>query len=131
MREILIGLVFTFFVVGAVAQGNSPGGGNQVTITEVLVDFDQESISIAGSNVTSDAEISLGDPNTLGDITSMCSPDVSTTPDIIACDFSVPGLPPDGDYLLTVSIGSSGNDKDEYDLTIRRCWPRGSAGHTR
>lgn len=47
---------------------------------------------------------------------------------MIHCDFSTTALPPDGDYLLTVSTGNGQSQSDEYDLTIGGVGPKGDRG---
>ena len=53
--------------------------------------------------------VTLGE---IGDVTALCTADF-TPPQTIACDFSGVGMPPDGDYLLTVATGNGQSKSDE------------------
>jgi len=114
-----IGVVFLVCVLfGQPAAGQKPGGqqpGGHLRIDEVLVDFTLETITITGEDFDFGGylEVTLG--QVPGDITGLCTPFPTTT---IVCDFSGPGLPLDGDYLLTVATGVGQSQSDEYDLTI-------------
>ena len=82
-------------------KGQQPGG--HLRITEVLVDFGLESITIVVEDLDfgpGPFEVTLGDAEFIGDITSLCTENLASTPQTMACDFSTTGLPAYGDYLL-------------------------------
>ncbi len=110
----------------ALAAGQRPGGqqpGGHLRIDEVFVNFAWNTITIFGEDFDFGGvlEVTLG----LGDITDLCTPFPTTT---IMCDFSGPGLPLPGDYLLTVATGVGQSQSDEYDLTIGAVGPQGIQG---
>ena len=125
------------------SDSDSDSGGTKrgpLTVTEVFVDFNAETIEITGTGFDC-GELLTVELGELGDISSLCTADF-TPPQLISCDFSAGGLPPDGDYLLTVACGKdkdsdsdsdsdSGKGKiqsDEYDLTIGAVGPQGPQG---
>jgi hypothetical protein len=95
-------------------------------IIEVSVDFDASTVVIRGRDLGfgGSPRVSLG---TLGDVTPLCTPQL-TPPETITCDFSVAGMPPDGDYRLAVSTGNGQSKNDTYDLTIGGVGPPGEPG---
>jgi hypothetical protein len=110
------GLVAMGWGASPALAGGAAGPGGHLVITEVAVDADAETITITGRDLDFGAplKVVLGE---LGDITALCTPDF-TPPQTIVCDFSATGLPPAGDYLLTVATGQGQSRSDEYDLTI-------------
>jgi hypothetical protein len=105
----------------AAGGGGGPGGGSpwQPAISEVAVDMAAQSITITGDGFDAspsglDITVSLG---TFGDITDLCFTDPVSTPQMIICDFSLDGLPQDGDYRLGIAA-NRGALEDAYDLTI-------------
>ncbi len=100
----------------------------ELAITEVFVDFNTETISVAGSDFKSDMTITLGDASNIGDISMSCTVFPDSTPDIAICDFSSTGVPPDGDYRLQLSTGKGSKDNIGYDLTIGAVGPAGPQG---
>ncbi len=130
----VVSLVCLFF--GQPAAGQRPGGqqpGGHLRIDEVFVDFDVETITIIGEDFDFGGylEVTLGEA-LVGDITILCTPNFVLIPQTITCDFSAAnmgtGLPPDGDYLLTVAMGVGPSQSDEYDLTIGAVGPQGIQG---
>ena len=130
----VVSLVCLFF--GQPAAGQRPGGqqpGGHLRIDEVFVDFDVETITIIGEDFDFGGylEVTLGEA-LVGDITILCTPNFVLIPQTITCDFSAAnmgtGLPPDGDYLLTVATGVGQSQSDEYDLTIGAVGPQGIQG---
>lgn len=117
----LVCVLFGQPAAGQGKRGQQPGG--HIRIEEVFVDFNLETITIKGEDFDFGGflEVTLGEA-LVGDITSLCTPDFVSIPQTITCDFSVnnggTGLPPDGDYLLTVATGAGQSQSDEYDLTI-------------
>ncbi len=117
----LVCVLFGQPAAGQGKRGQQPGG--HIRIDEVFVDFNLETITIKGEDFDFGGflEVTLGEA-LVGDITSLCTPDFVSIPQNITCDFSVnnggTGLPPDGDYLLTVATGAGQSQSDEYDLTI-------------
>ena len=111
----------------AAPGGQNPGG--DLRVTEVFVDFNAESIEVTGENFDfgpGPLTVSLGE---FGDVSALCSV-AFTPPQLISCDFSAGGLPPDGDYLLTVVNGNGPSQSDQYDLTIGAVGPQGPQGAT-
>jgi cysteine-rich repeat protein len=107
----------------AASKGEQPG--KHLKTTEVLVNSDDETITIILEDLDfgpGPLVVRLGDEAIFGDITAACAEDLVSTPQTIICDFSAAGLdtglPPDGDYLLTVATGDGQSQSDEYDLTI-------------
>ncbi len=94
----------------------------EVTVTEVFVDFDTETITIMGDN------FDLG-PNplnvTLGAYGSLNI--VSAEPNLIIVDFPAGGLLA-GDFLLTVSSGPGQRKNDEHVVTVGATGPEGPEG---
>ncbi len=125
IRMRCVGLVSVLAVATAAGAGGRQPGGH-LRITEVLVDFAAEEIQITGEQFDfgRPLRVSLGQ---LGDISGLCAANFSP-PQIIVCDFSGPGLPPDGEYLLTVWTGEGQSQSDEYDLTIGAAGPQGPEG---
>ena len=113
--------VFTSDTWAASPKGQQPGA--HLKITEIVVDFDAETITIVVEDLDSGPEpleVMLGDASNVGDISTLCDEDLLSVPQTITCDFSSDGgLPADGDYLVTVTIGAGQSHSDEYDLTIR------------
>ncbi len=54
----------------------------------------------------------------VGDISQLCSTDFVAMPQVLTCDFSMTGMPSDGDYRLAVSTGNGSKKSDTFDLTI-------------
>ena len=97
-------LITVVALPGATFAAGSPGG--HLGITEVAVDDATSTIVITGHDFGSAAKlkVSLGE---IGEVTPLCTPQLLTTPQTISCDFtSAGGLPPAGDYLLTVATVS-------------------------
>ncbi len=118
-------LLVSMSMVGQSAWAARPGPappGDHLDITEVLVDFGTDTITITGEHLDhgpGPLVVTLGDANNIGDITDDCTPDFASDPQTIVCDLSSSsGLPPDGDYQLTVSRGAGQSQNDAYDLTI-------------
>ena len=123
-------------VAGSAALAAPPNGqqpGGHLVVTEVSVDFGYDTITITGENFDfnklSDLQVTLGE---WGDITALCVSPTSVDPTgtTIVCDFSSPGLPDEGDYLVTVSTGTGQSQSDEYDVTIGAVGPQGEPGAT-
>jgi cysteine-rich repeat protein len=131
-RIMLLGCVvfLSIMMLGQLSFAAEPAGeqpGAHLKITEVFVDFDNQEIIITGEDFDfgpGPLEVSLGE---FGTITDRCVPSFSL-PHMIVCDFSVGGLPADGDYLLTVATGAGQSQSDEYDLTIGAVGPQGPRG---
>jgi hypothetical protein len=114
--------------LAAPPNGQQPGG--HLTISEVFVDNGSEAIVISGENFdfSSPLTVTLGDPDIIAAGSVACAADFGATPQTITCDFSGPGLPDAGDYLLTVATGAGQSQSDEYDLTIGAVGPVGPRG---
>ena len=100
-----------------------PQPSPQLKIISVFVDFVNETILIVGENLA---------PSTVGvspvviigeDALSV----MSFTNNEIVAEFPAGGIA-DGDYLLTVTKGTSATDNDTYDLTIGAVGPEGPQG---
>lgn len=118
-------VALSFGTVGSVRAAGSPGG--HLAITQVEVDTATAEIVIRGHDFGhgSGFKVTLGE---IGDITALCTLQASP-PQAITCDFSgVGGLPPAGDYLLTVAAGNGQSQNDEYDLTLGSGGPAGPPG---
>jgi len=94
----------------------------------VLVDQDAHTITITGTDLDFGPGPLLVTLGEVGDITAYCLSPLPTDTYIV-CDLSGSGgLPPAGDYLLTVSQGTGQSQGDEYDLTIGAAGPQGILG---
>ncbi len=105
--------------LAASPKGQQPGG--HLKISEVFVDFTNDAILITGEDFDfgpGPLTVTLGDPDLIAAGSIVCTPDFAASPQTIGCDFSTPGLPADGDYLLSVATGAGQSQSDEYDLTI-------------
>ena len=119
-------LVTLAAIPAVVHAAGSPGG--HLGITEVAVDDATSTIVITGHDFGPAAKlkVSLGE---IGDVTPLCTAQLASSPQTITCDFtSAGGLPPAGDYLLTVAIGNGQSQSDEYALTIGGAGPQGPPG---
>lgn len=114
----------------AAPPNNGQGPGGHLKIDNVFVDFNSELMIILGEsfNFGSPLQVTLGAPGNVGNITSLCTPNFASVPQMITCNFSATGLPPAGDYLLIVSTGNGQSQSDEYDLTIGAVGPQGPQG---
>lgn len=120
--------IFSLLLVVPAAVSAAPKPpGKHLNVTEVTIDFATEMLRIISEDFDfgGPISVSLGE---IGDISSLCALDVSGSPHQIHCDFSAAGLPPDGDYLLTVATGNEQSQSDEYDLTIGGVDPKGEPG---
>ena len=128
MRNIIVSLAFCVVIafVGVASAAQAP----QVpaTIREVSFDFTNQSITIEGDgfNTTGPVQVNIG---LVGNISSLCTADLVSNPQSIVCNFSPGGLPPDGDYLLSVTTGTGNQSRsDTYDLSIGAIGPTGATG---
>jgi hypothetical protein len=99
-----------------------------VVIKEAAVNFgiDEILVLVDGLDLApGPLQVTLGD---LGDISSLCTEDLLATPPTVQCDFSLGGLPVDGDYLLGISGGTNSKYVDLFDLTIVAAGPTGPEG---
>jgi Collagen triple helix repeat (20 copies) len=118
--------LWTLACLLAAAPAIAAGPGRHLEITEVAVDFGTSTIAITGQDFDfgGGLTVSLGE---IGDVTALCTADF-TPPQTITCDFSIVGMPADGDYLLTVATGNGQSQNDEYDLTIGATGAQGPQG---
>ena len=128
MRSIFVSLAFCvlFTFIGIASGGQAP----QVpaTIQEVFVDFTNQRIMIEGTgfNTSGPVQVNLG---LVGDISSLCNANLVSNPQSIVCNFLPGGLPPDGEYLLSVTTGTGNQARtDTYDLSVGAIGPIGPAG---
>ncbi len=139
MKSIIAKQTAAFFVAGMLAAGVGAlaaadawaAPGVPLTISEVFVDFTNDTIAITGEGFdigSGPVTVTLGDPDLIAAGSIVCTPDFGASPQTIGCDFFAPGLPPDGDYLLTVATGAGQSQSDEYDLTVGAVGPRGPKG---
>ena len=112
IRSLICGTFVLLLVIAGQAWSAQPPGGH-MNITEVLVDVPTDTITIIGTDLDfgpGPLSVTLGE---IGEITADC---LSTLPTatVIVCDLSgSSGLPPAGDYLLTVSQGTGQSQGDE------------------
>jgi len=122
-------LLFTTVSNAKVVQGSTtadsgPGSANQPRIVEVLVNSQDETITIVlEDSGPGPIQVELGGASSpFGNVTAACTEDLEASPQSIVCDFSDSGLgtglPPAGDYLLTVATEDDPAQTDAYDLTI-------------
>ena len=126
VKFVLILMAMILISSGPLSAKKKPGG--HLRITEVFVDFTNETIKITGDDFdfgSGPLTVELGE---LGDIFDQCVVSFSPLPHFISCDFSTGGLPPDGDYLLTVANGTGQSQSDQYDLTIGASGSQGPTG---
>ena len=128
MRSIIVSLTFCSLItlIGVASGGQAP----QVpaTIREVFVDFANQRITIEGDgfNTTGPVQVNLG---LVGTISDLCNANLVSNPQSIVCNFLPGGLPPDGDYLLSVTTGTGNQARtDTYDLSIGAIGPIGPTG---
>ncbi|HWP91296.1 MAG TPA: IPT/TIG domain-containing protein [Thermodesulfobacteriota bacterium] len=116
----VLGIILFFLISFSIKVSSTPVEGG-VTINEVLVDFEDETITIMGTNFTpaSDLTVTLGEFGVLNIVTSSSN--------LIVVEFPSQGLLA-GDYLLTVSTGSSQSKTEDYSLTIGAVGPQGEPG---
>jgi len=128
MRTIIASLAFCLLMTFVGVATGAPAPQVQATIREVFVDFTTQTITIEGGGFdsTGPVQVNLG---LIGDISSLCVADLVSSPQTIVCNFSPGGLPPDGDYLLSVKTGT-GNpvSTDTHDLSIGAIGPMGPTG---
>jgi len=118
MRSFICGTFVLLLVISTHAFAAQP----EVTITEVFVDFETETIAIMGNN------FDLGpDPLTvtLGTFGSLNI--IAASPNLIVVDFPVGGLLV-GDFLLKVSSGPGPRKNDEHIVTVGAVGPEGPEG---
>lgn len=118
------GVAFAVSASAGVAIAQSPDAPR---IESVVVMDDLDTIAVFGSNlpfVRKGMSVRLGPDGEPGDITSWCR--VSTPGSAVTCTFPG-GLPPEGDYLLTLerSIASGAG---MFDVTIGAVGPQGPRG---
>ena len=128
MRTIIATLAFCVLItfVGVASGAQAPAV--PATIQEVFVDFTNQRITIEGVGfpTSGPVQVNLG---LVGNISSLCVANLVSNPQSVVCDFSPGGLPPDGDYLLSVTIGSGNQAKsDTHDLSIVPIGPIGPTG---
>jgi len=128
MRSVIISLAFCVLItfVGVASAAQAPQ--SPATIREVFVDFSNQSITIEGEgfNTTGPAQVNLG---LVGNISNLCVADLVSAPQSVVCNFSSGGLPPDGDYLLSVTTGTGNQARtDTHDLSIGAIGPIGPTG---
>src|SRR5262249_8902753 len=100
--------------------------GDHLLITAVHVDETLNTIMIMGQQFNfgpGPLVVTLGQ---VGNITSQCQTPPPTAA-LITCTLSG-GLPPAGDYLLTLSNGTGQSQNDSYALTIGAVGPTGPSG---
>jgi len=113
-----ISAVFILFVlIASSALAQKP----QVTITEVMVDFDSQSISITGEN------FNIGPNPTTVSLGGFGNPNITTnSSNLLIVD--LPNGIPAGDYLLSVSSGPGPKKNDQQSITIGAQGPEGEMG---
>jgi hypothetical protein len=128
MRNIIVSLTFCVLMIFVGLASGAQAPQLPATIREVFVDFTNERITIEGDgfNTAGPTQVNLG---LLGNVSSLCVADLVSNPQSIVCNFSSAGLPPDGDYLLSVTTGTGNQSRsDTYDLSIGAIGPTGATG---
>jgi microcystin-dependent protein len=127
----IVGKVFLLLLLCAFCNqlvAKTSTANQVVVIKEAAVDFgiDEILVLVDGLDLApGPLLVTLGD---LGDITSLCTEDLLATPPAVLCDFSLGGLPVDGDYLLGISSGTNSKYADLFDMTIVAAGPVGPEG---
>lgn len=124
-------LLTTLTMLGfcGLARATAPPG-THLHIEDVSVDFTAKKILILGQMFNfgpGPLRVTLAN---VGNLTPICTPNFTVTPQTITCDLSggIPPFPAAGDYLLTVSTGKGHSQIDEWDLTIGAVGPVGPQG---
>jgi hypothetical protein len=118
MRSFICGALVLLLLISTQAQAAQP----EVTITEVFVDFETETIAIMGENFDLGPDpltVTLGTFGSLNIITAESN--------LINVDFPDGGLLV-GDFLLTVSSGPGPRKNDDHIVTIGAVGPEGPEG---
>ena len=124
-------IFLTLFLLVISIQGPSawaakPPGGH-LNITEVLVTFGPpDTLTITGE----DFDFGPGPlVVTFGDLGPLDIVSATATEIVVKCPLTLTGyMCPEGDRLLTVSMGNGQSQNDEYDLTIGAVGPQGPQG---
>ena len=128
MRSAIVTLAVCYLITFiGVASGGQASQAPE-TIREVFVDFTNQRIAIEGDgfNTTGPVQVNLG---LVGNISNLCNANLVSNPQSIVCNFLPGGLPPDGDYLLSVTTGTGNQARtDTYDLSIGAIGPIGPTG---
>ncbi|GJM14916.1 MAG: hypothetical protein DHS20C13_02430 [Thermodesulfobacteriota bacterium] len=117
-----ISAVLVLFVFMTLIASSAFAARQRITITEVFVNFDTQSISIMGENFdfrSQPTTVSLGGFGNLNITTE--------TPTLIVVDFPDGGIP-QGDYLLKVSTGLGPRKNAQQSITIGAQGPQGDMG---
>ncbi|GJM14917.1 MAG: hypothetical protein DHS20C13_02440 [Thermodesulfobacteriota bacterium] len=117
-----ISAVLVLFVFMTLIASSAFAARQRVTITEVFVNFDTQSISIMGENFdfrSQPTTVSLGGFGNLNITTD--------TPTLLVVDFPDEGIP-QGDYLLKVSTGLGPRKNAQQSITIGAQGPQGDQG---
>jgi hypothetical protein len=118
LKSFICGTLVLLLIISSQAQAAQP----EVTITEVFVDFETETIAIMGENFDLGPDpltVTLGSFGSLNIITA--------EPNLINVDFPDGGLLV-GDFLLTVSSGPGPRKNDDHIVTIGATGPEGPEG---
>ena len=113
--------VFILFIMVTLIASSAVAQKPQVTINEVMVDFDSQSISIMGENFDigpNPTTVSLGGFGNLNITTN--------TSNLLMAD--LPNGVPAGDYLLSVSSGPGPKKNAQQSITIGAQGPQGDMG---
>jgi hypothetical protein len=117
----VLGIILLSSVILGTSAFAKPGKPQipQLVIIEVFVDFNNETITISGENFDNgeDPEITLGNQNL--NLVSYTNKEIVT---------ALPQGISAGDYLMTVTTGSSNQNHDLYNLTIGAVGPQGLQG---
>lgn len=118
---ILFGILIVVQSVMAAKWADTPSGEDCI-ITEAVVDFNAQTVSIYGQNFECENLIV-----TLGDYGPLLIISCSTDPDHVI-SATLPQVIQDGDYLLSIQTGPSVHQFDSYNLTIGAVGPQGPQG---
>jgi Collagen triple helix repeat (20 copies) len=128
----IVTLIMGVILLGAIVSNGyaaQPTPPTPLTIDEVLVDFDPDTLTIKGQSFNGGPSGPTVFFGTLGNITNLCVPNFVAVPQQIVCSFPS-GLPPDGDYLLRVETGTGSGQTDKFAVTIGATGPQGPQGAT-
>ena len=131
MASTVAGSLVGLYALPAAAGWNEWDDGSSsrgLEITEVYVDVESEALIVTGQGFHAGRRgltVLLGESMDLSDL---CIADTGSDPQTLTCDLSADGLPPGGDYLLTVATRRGAARRDDFVVTIGAVGPEGPEG---
>ncbi|MCH7950694.1 MAG: hypothetical protein IH875_09505 [Candidatus Dadabacteria bacterium] len=122
MSTKIIKSISAVFILSILIASHALAAQPQVTINGVMVDFDNQTISISGENFDIRPNPTTVSLSGFGNLNI-----VSNTGDMLVVDFPAGGIP-EGDYTLAVSSGPGARKNDEVPLTVGAQGPQGDMG---